>query len=234
MLATAGNYPCVAQSSTPQPVGIFEGHTDVGLVLHEGSSVFDRSSGTYAVSCSGENMWSDFDNFQFAWKKVSDHVALSAEMSFLQKSGDAHRKTVLMIRQTLDPDAVYADVAVHGDGLASLECRDTFTLSRSKAAKRLNSRPRKVSMTVRNILPTENTFILIRNVPAACKSGACADGSAQEQVTSDEFNNWFPHLSPDGEWMVFLSYGKDVQGHPESRDVTLRITTSRRQYCREN
>ncbi len=48
------------------------------------------------------------------------------------------------------------------------------------------------------------------------------DGSEQEQVTSDEFNNWFPHLSPDGRSMVFLSYEKDVTGHPENKDVTLR------------
>jgi TolB protein len=49
------------------------------------------------------------------------------------------------------------------------------------------------------------------------------DGSAQEQVTDDEFNNWFPHPSPDGKWLVFLSYEKDVQGHPENKDVTLRV-----------
>jgi Tol biopolymer transport system component len=29
------------------------------------------------------------------------------------------------------------------------------------------------------------------------------DGSAQEQVTSDDYNNWFPHPSPDGRWIVF-------------------------------
>jgi len=49
------------------------------------------------------------------------------------------------------------------------------------------------------------------------------DGSHQEQVTSDEFNNWFPHPSPDGKWLVFLSYEKDVQGHPQNKDVTLRL-----------
>jgi len=31
------------------------------------------------------------------------------------------------------------------------------------------------------------------------------DGGNQEQVTADKFNNWFPHVSPDGEWVVFLS-----------------------------
>jgi Tol biopolymer transport system component len=50
-----------------------------------------------------------------------------------------------------------------------------------------------------------------------------ADGSQQESVTTDEFNNWFPHPSPDGKWLVFLSYDKEVPGHPENKDVSLRI-----------
>jgi Tol biopolymer transport system component len=50
-----------------------------------------------------------------------------------------------------------------------------------------------------------------------------ADGSEQEQVTVDDWNNWFPHISPDGVWMVFLSYEPDVKGHPENKDVMLRI-----------
>ena len=50
-----------------------------------------------------------------------------------------------------------------------------------------------------------------------------ADGTQQEQVTRDEFNNWFPHPSPDGKWLVFLSYDKEVKGHPENKDVALRL-----------
>ena len=50
-----------------------------------------------------------------------------------------------------------------------------------------------------------------------------ADGSAQEQVTKDEWNNWFAHPSPDGKWLVFLSYEPDVSGHPENKDVMLRL-----------
>jgi Tol biopolymer transport system component len=50
-----------------------------------------------------------------------------------------------------------------------------------------------------------------------------ADGSGQAQVFSDDLNNWFPHISPDGQWMVFLTYGADVKGHPENRDVMLRL-----------
>lgn len=51
------------------------------------------------------------------------------------------------------------------------------------------------------------------------------DGSGQEPVTNDEYNNWFPHLSPDGQWIAFLSYGQDVApaDHPYYRHVTLRL-----------
>jgi WD40 repeat protein len=51
------------------------------------------------------------------------------------------------------------------------------------------------------------------------------DGKDPEQVTSDEYNNWFPHLSPDGRWIAFLSYGKDVSpaDHPYYRRVYLRL-----------
>jgi Tol biopolymer transport system component len=50
------------------------------------------------------------------------------------------------------------------------------------------------------------------------------DGTGQEQVTFDEnFADWFPHPSPDGRWLVFLSYDGEVSGHPPEKDVVLRI-----------
>jgi Tol biopolymer transport system component len=49
------------------------------------------------------------------------------------------------------------------------------------------------------------------------------DGSDQEQVTFDDSNDWFPHLSPDGQSMVFLAYEKGVTGHPPNKDVELRL-----------
>ena len=49
------------------------------------------------------------------------------------------------------------------------------------------------------------------------------DGSEPEQVTSDEFNNWTPHPSPDGKSVVIVSYGKGVTGHPTNQDIALRI-----------
>jgi Tol biopolymer transport system component/regulation of enolase protein 1 (concanavalin A-like superfamily) len=49
------------------------------------------------------------------------------------------------------------------------------------------------------------------------------DGSDPEQVTFDDYGNWFAHPSPDGKWIVFLSYPKDVKGHPANKDVMLRL-----------
>lgn len=49
------------------------------------------------------------------------------------------------------------------------------------------------------------------------------DGSEQTQFFSDDYNNWFPHISPDGKFMIFLSFDKSVVGHPENKDVVLRV-----------
>jgi TolB protein len=50
------------------------------------------------------------------------------------------------------------------------------------------------------------------------------DGSDQRQVTFDEeYADWFPHPSPDGKWLVFLSYDGSVEGHPANKDVALRL-----------
>jgi Tol biopolymer transport system component/regulation of enolase protein 1 (concanavalin A-like superfamily) len=51
------------------------------------------------------------------------------------------------------------------------------------------------------------------------------DGSDQEQVTFDEYNNWFPHISPNGQWMVFISFPVTVDpgDHPFYKRVMLRL-----------
>jgi len=50
------------------------------------------------------------------------------------------------------------------------------------------------------------------------------DGSEQRQITFDRFNNWFPHIAPDGKSMVIISYGEDVPPteHPFYKHVYLR------------
>lgn len=53
-----------------------------------------------------------------------------------------------------------------------------------------------------------------------------ADGSDPEQLTRDDgFHNWFPHVSPDGKWIVFISFPQTVKAddHPFYKHVYLRI-----------
>ncbi len=107
-----------------QNVGIFENHGDVGTVLHAGSVDYDAAKRAYTISGSGENMWLEKDAFQFVWKKMSGDISLTADISFLTKTGNEHKKAVLILRQTLDADSVYADVALHASGLTSLQFRD--------------------------------------------------------------------------------------------------------------
>ena len=49
------------------------------------------------------------------------------------------------------------------------------------------------------------------------------DGSEVTQVTIDERVNWFPHFSPDGQSIVYLSYPEGTQGHPPDKAVILRF-----------
>jgi TolB protein len=51
------------------------------------------------------------------------------------------------------------------------------------------------------------------------------DGSGREQMTFDEYNNWFPHISPDGKWIAFISFPPDIEknSHPSYKRVMLRL-----------
>lgn len=129
MAFTAGNYiaaqRAALQAANPATaVGIFEDHGDVGTVKTPGTMEFDAAKGTYTLSASGYNVWFDKDAFQFAWKKASGDITLTADIAFLGKGVQEHRKALLMVRQSLDADAAYADIALHGNGMTALQTRD--------------------------------------------------------------------------------------------------------------
>ena len=122
--ARKGAWPQPENVTAETPIGLFEGHGDVGAVLHAGSVEYDAGKRSYTISGSGENMWLATDGFQFVWKKVSGDVTLTADISFVGKGVNEHRKAVLIVRQSLDADSAYADVALHGSGLTSLQFRE--------------------------------------------------------------------------------------------------------------
>ena len=116
--------PRTPLEGSPFALGLFEGSGDVGKVLHAGSVTLDPATQSYTVRGSGHNMWGTDDAFYYAWKKVSGDVSIAADISWATTGGNAHKKAVLVIRQSLDADSAYVDAAAHGDGTFSLQSRE--------------------------------------------------------------------------------------------------------------
>jgi len=108
----------------PAKVGVFDAQGDVGVLLRRSDLQYDSDKQTYTITASGENVWFDKDNFHFAWMKVSGDGYLQADITFVGKGANPHRKALLMIRPTLDADSPYADIALHGNGMTALQFRD--------------------------------------------------------------------------------------------------------------
>ncbi len=106
-------------------IGIFESQTDVGTLNPAGSAIFDAASNVYSVASAGWDLWAANDAFHMVWKKVSGDMSLTADIRVADPSAGsiAHRKAFVIFRQSLDPDSMYADAAVHGSGEASLQYR---------------------------------------------------------------------------------------------------------------
>jgi Tol biopolymer transport system component len=121
-----------AQNEPAGTLGLFTGHGDIGTpsALGAGSVRLDPAPGGYVVTGGGENIWAAADHFQFVWRRASGDVSLEALIEFIATNPstgtpDPHRKACLMIRQSLDPDSPYVDAATHGEGLTSLQWRET-------------------------------------------------------------------------------------------------------------
>jgi len=53
-----------------------------------------------------------------------------------------------------------------------------------------------------------------------------ANGSNPIHMVKENANCWFPHVSPDGNWIVYIAYGKhDVEpgDHPANKNIELRL-----------
>jgi Tol biopolymer transport system component len=106
-----------------QKIGVFDGHDDVGAVLHKGSAVYDVAPQRYQLTGSGANIWFTHDEFQYAWKKMKGNFILQARGTLVGAGTEPHRKFGWMIRTSLDSTSAMVCAALHGDGLTSLQYR---------------------------------------------------------------------------------------------------------------
>jgi len=139
-------------------VGAFQEASDVGTVSRAIEARFDPASRAYVVGAGGENMWGTHDAFGFVWKETRGDLTLAARVEIQGESPREHRKAGVMFRQSLAPDAVYADAVVHGDGLTSLqyravaggETREIQCARRAPAAVRLEKRGEYIQVALQN------------------------------------------------------------------------------------
>jgi Tol biopolymer transport system component len=54
-------------------------------------------------------------------------------------------------------------------------------------------------------------------------AGGGPDDKNAERITGDEYEDWFPHVSPDGKQIVLISFEKGTEGHPPNKNVMLRM-----------
>jgi TolB protein len=102
---------------------LFEGQNDVGNTAIRGACIYSPDDGIYKITGSGENMWGSTDGFHFIWKRCYGDLAMECTVEWIGSGKNPHRKAGWMVRESLDPDAAYADAMVHGDGLISLQFR---------------------------------------------------------------------------------------------------------------
>jgi hypothetical protein len=106
-----------------EPIGLFEGQSDIGAALLTGSSGYDSITNQYTILSAGYNVWYVRDEFRYLWKKISGDVSLAADISYPDSLGFGDRKALLVIRQDLEDDSKEALVAIHGDGMIHLAWR---------------------------------------------------------------------------------------------------------------
>lgn len=118
LIACILSFSACAQSG----LGIFAKSGDVGAPAIKGSTGFDVATGQYNLTGSGVNIWGKQDQFQYVWKEMTGNFSVTATMHFLGTGAD-HRKAGIMVRQSDDTDAAYADVLMHGNGMPALQWR---------------------------------------------------------------------------------------------------------------
>ena len=111
--------------SQNQPIGMFNGHGDVGKNVKPGSATYISATQQYVISGAGYNVWLDHDEFQYVWKKMKGDFILYTRAEFLGGWVDYHRKVGWMVRKSLDGNSAQVNAVEHGDGLTSLQWRPT-------------------------------------------------------------------------------------------------------------
>jgi TolB protein len=120
LLACLLSASTLAQSGT---FGAFTNSDDVGAPPLKGSTEFDPSTRQYKITGTGTDIWAKADQFHYVWREMSGDFGVTATTKFLT-DGNPHRKAVIMLRKSLETDSPFVHLAIHGDGMPSVQFRN--------------------------------------------------------------------------------------------------------------
>jgi hypothetical protein len=118
------SFTLLGQQGSAGPLGIFKETADIGTT-QPGAAKYDAGIGSYRITGGGADLWGKEDDFRFAWLPLSGDATLEADVSFPAGDVVPKEKAMLIFRQSTQPDAAYADLALHGDGHIALQFRKT-------------------------------------------------------------------------------------------------------------
>lgn len=95
---------------------------DIGSPAIKGNTAYDPSAQVYNMMAGGYNIWFDRDEFHYAYNTIKGDFVYTANFE-LENSGDPHRKTGWMVRESRDAQAAHVSATLHGDGMSALQWR---------------------------------------------------------------------------------------------------------------
>ena len=173
--------------------------SDIGSVSTPGTMTYVKATDTYTMSASGVNLWFAKDACSLIWLKVDGDFEITGEVDLVGEGVNAHRKLGFMVREDLTEDCAYADIAVHGDGLTSLQYRlaraeDTFETGavQGKAPDTICLTRRGNTISARSGkggLPAEDEASVEINLPETCYLGLFLCSHEEDVVETGHFRN---------------------------------------------
>jgi TolB protein len=103
--------------------GQFKTFVHIGNPGQKGVVDYNAETQEYTLEGASGNMWFDHDDFHYLANRIKGNFILQAQVEFIGKGVDAHRKVGWMVRHSLEPNSPHINGVVHGDGLTALQFR---------------------------------------------------------------------------------------------------------------
>src|SRR4051812_11482941 len=100
--------PCVLGAVCfASPLGTFDAASSVTRTTNSGHAEFNDANREYTITGAGGELGGTSVGFHYVWKRITGDVVINADARFTGSAVSDQSQAALMIRQSLDPDAVY-------------------------------------------------------------------------------------------------------------------------------